>query len=169
MLGLILTGAALQGANAQTSLLLLAYAAGAATSLALALLVGGRAFAAMKRSLGAGEWVRRGLGLAVLAAVAVIGFGLDSGFLTRISLASTASLEQGLLDRFHSEPEMADAQIKPSIVMTGGPAMMSANPAMMMTAKPTALAEDLPVEGALPALVGSGGVAELTAADSGCA
>lgn len=65
VLGLILTGAALQGANAQTSLLLLAYAAGAATSLALALLVGGRAFAAMKRSLGAGEWVRRGLGLAV--------------------------------------------------------------------------------------------------------
>ncbi len=162
VLGLILTGAALQGANVQTSLLLLAYAAGAATSLALALLVGGRAFAAMKRSLGAGEWVRRGLGLAVLAAVAVIGFGLDSGFLTRISLASTASLEQGLLDRFHSEPDSADAQIKPSIVMTGGPAMMSANPAMMMTAKPTALAEDLPVEGSLPAL--SGAVAWLNSA-----
>ena len=34
MLGLILTGAALQGANVKTSLLLLAYAAGAATSLA---------------------------------------------------------------------------------------------------------------------------------------
>lgn len=162
VLGLILTGAALQGANAQTSLLLLAYAAGAATSLALALLVGGRAFAAMKRSLGAGEWVRRGLGLAVLAAVAVIGFGLDSGVLTRISLASTASLEQGLLDRFHSEPDSSDAQIKPSVVMTGGPAMMSANPAMMMTAKPTALAEDLPVEGSLPAL--SGAVAWLNSA-----
>ena len=37
----------------------------------------------------------------------VIGFGLDSGVLTRISLASTASLEQGLLDRFHSEPNSA--------------------------------------------------------------
>ena len=35
VLGLILTGAALQGANVQTSLLLVAYAAGAATSLAL--------------------------------------------------------------------------------------------------------------------------------------
>ncbi len=34
ILGLVLTGAALQGANAQTTLLLLAYAAGAATSLA---------------------------------------------------------------------------------------------------------------------------------------
>ncbi|WGJ15756.1 cytochrome c biogenesis protein CcdA [Methylocapsa sp. D3K7] len=155
VLGLILTGAALQGANAQTSLLLLAYAAGAATSLALALLVGGKAFAAMKQSLGAGEWIRRGLGLAVLAAVTVIGFGLDSGFLTRISLSSTASLEQGLLDRFHSDPAGANAQIKPSVVMTGGPAMMSGNPAMMMTAKPTAPAEDLPVEGALPSLSGA--------------
>jgi cytochrome c biogenesis protein CcdA/thiol-disulfide isomerase/thioredoxin len=155
VLGLILTGAALQGANAQTSLLLLAYAAGAATSLALALLVGGKAFAAMKRSLGAGEWIRRGLGLAVLAAVAVIGLGLDSGFLTRISLASTASLEQGLLDRFHTEPNNAAAQIKSSVVMTGGPAMMSGNPAMMMTAKSEAQAKDLPVEGSLPALSGA--------------
>jgi cytochrome c biogenesis protein CcdA/thiol-disulfide isomerase/thioredoxin len=155
VLGLILTGAALQGANAQTSLLLLAYAAGEATSLALALLVGGKAFAAMKGSLGAGEWIRRGLGLAVLAAVAVIGLGLDSGFLTRISLASTASLEQGLLDRFHSEPNNADAQINSSVVMTDGPAMMSGNPAMMMTAKPAAQAEDLPVEGSLPALSGA--------------
>nr|WP_294501328.1 cytochrome c biogenesis protein DipZ [uncultured Rhodopila sp.] len=101
VLGLILTGAALQGASVGTSLLLLAYAAGAATSLALALLVGGRVFAAMKRSLGVGEWVRRGLGAAVLVAVAVIGLGLDTGFLTRVSAAGTASLEQGLLDRFH--------------------------------------------------------------------
>src|SRR5215510_14272693 len=50
ILGLILTGAALQGANTATTLLLAAYAAGAATSLALALLVGGKVFAAMKRS-----------------------------------------------------------------------------------------------------------------------
>ena len=40
----------------------LAYAAGAATSLGLALLVGGRVFKAMKGALGVGEWVRRGLG-----------------------------------------------------------------------------------------------------------
>jgi cytochrome c biogenesis protein CcdA len=79
ILGLILTGAALNGADAQTSLLLAAYAAGAATSLALALLIGGRVFAAMKRSLGIGGWVRRGLGAAVLAGVAVIASGLDIG------------------------------------------------------------------------------------------
>ena len=45
ILGLLLTGAALKGASLGTSLLLLAYAAGAATSLAVALLVGGRVFA----------------------------------------------------------------------------------------------------------------------------
>src|SRR5215468_6745253 len=62
LLGLILTGAALQGANVHTTLLLLAYAAGAATSLGLALAVGGKVFAAMKRSFGVGEWIRRALG-----------------------------------------------------------------------------------------------------------
>ena len=93
ILGLILTGAALHGASAQTSVLLAAYAAGAATSLALALLIGGRVFAAMKRSLRIGEWVRRGLGAAVLAGVAVIALGFDTSFLTRVSLASTAPLE----------------------------------------------------------------------------
>jgi hypothetical protein len=50
----------------------------------------------MKRSLGAGEWIRRGLGAAVLAAVVVIAQGLDTRFLTQVSLASTAPLEQGL-------------------------------------------------------------------------
>src|SRR6201999_617716 len=75
VLGLILTGAALKGANAGTTALLLAYALGAATSLALALAIGGRVFTAMKRSLGVGEWVRRGLGVAVLIAVVAIFFG----------------------------------------------------------------------------------------------
>ena len=97
ILGLVLTGAAIEGASARTTLLLLAYAAGAATSLALALLVGGRAFAAMKRSLGAGEWIRRVLGVLVLAGVVVIALGLDTGFLTRLSVANTARLEEHLV------------------------------------------------------------------------
>jgi cytochrome c biogenesis protein CcdA/thiol-disulfide isomerase/thioredoxin len=101
ILGLVLTGAALKGASVSTTFLLLAYAAGAATSLALALLIGGRVFAAMKRSLKAGEWIRRALGALVLAGVVAIGLGLDTGFLTKISTASTASLEQSLLNRFH--------------------------------------------------------------------
>jgi cytochrome c biogenesis protein CcdA/thiol-disulfide isomerase/thioredoxin len=144
VLGLILTGAALQGANVGTTFLLLAYAAGAATSLALALLVGGRVFAAMKRSLGAGEWVRRGLGAAVLVAVVAVVFGADTGFLTQISLANTASLEQGLVDRFHPAPVKMSGEPSSSVLMPEGGAMMSANPSIMsgnapsmaMTGKP---------------------------------
>ena len=140
VLGLILTGAALQGANVQTTVLLLAYAAGAATSLALALLVGGKVFAAMKRSLGAGEWIRRGLGAAVLVAVVAIALGLDTGFLTQVSLANTASLEQSLVDRFHPAGGRVDAKPTPSVVMAGGGAMMSANPSMMMSANAPTMA-----------------------------
>jgi cytochrome c biogenesis protein CcdA/thiol-disulfide isomerase/thioredoxin len=159
VLGLILTGAALQGASVQTSLLLLTFAAGAATSLALAVLAGGKVFAAMKRSLGAGEWIRRGLGVAVLAAVVAIALGLDTGFLTRVSTASTAWVEQGLLDRFKPESKTANIETAPSVVMNGpgmmagGPAM-TGGPGMMMQGKPGDRSSDLPVEGALPPLAG---------------
>jgi cytochrome c biogenesis protein CcdA/thiol-disulfide isomerase/thioredoxin len=104
ILGLLLTGAALNGANFQTSLLLLAYAAGAATPLALALLIGGRVFAVMKRSLGAGERVRQGLGVLVLTGVVAIALGLDTGLLTRVSLASTGGIEEKLINAVRSAP-----------------------------------------------------------------
>src|ERR1700733_11502219 len=140
VLGLILTGAALQGANVQTTFLLLAYAAGAATSLALALLIGGRVFTAMKRSLGAGEWVRRGLGAAVLIAVVAIFFGVDTGFLTQVSLANTASLEQSLVDRIHPASARVAAETSSSVVMSEGGGAMSANPSMMMSANAPTMA-----------------------------
>ena len=174
ILGLILTGAALNGANVGTSVLLLAYAAGAATSLAAALLVGGRLFAAMKRSLGAGEWIRRGLGVAVIAAVVAMALGADTGFLTNVSLAGTAALEQRLVDKLdpaaapgHPPAAASDGPAMMSggpatmtgdnpAMMSGGPAMTAAdNPAMMMKAKPPAESEALPVEGALPSLAGA--------------
>ena len=97
ILGLILTGAAIKGASTSTTLLLLAYALGAATSLAAALLIGGRVFTAMKKSLGVGEWVRRALGVLVLAGVVAIALGLDTGLLTKLSLTRTNGLEQSLL------------------------------------------------------------------------
>jgi cytochrome c biogenesis protein CcdA/thiol-disulfide isomerase/thioredoxin len=133
VLGLILTGAALQGASVTTTLLLLTYAAGAATSLALALLIGGRVFAAMKRSIGAGEWIRRGLGAAVLVAITAIALGLDTGVLTNLSAGSTTSLEQGLLDKLRPR----------------------GNAAMMTQAKPAGQSQALPVEGPLPSLSGA--------------
>jgi cytochrome c biogenesis protein CcdA/thiol-disulfide isomerase/thioredoxin len=97
ILGLLLTGAALSGPTPRTTLLLFAYAAGAAASLTVAILAGGRLLAALKRSLGAGEWVRRALGVAVLAAVASIALGWDGTLLTRLSQGSTDRLEQSLL------------------------------------------------------------------------
>jgi cytochrome c biogenesis protein CcdA/thiol-disulfide isomerase/thioredoxin len=143
VLGLILTGAALQGASVQTTLLLLAYAAGAATSLALALVVGGRVFAAMKKSIGAGEWIRRGLGVAVLAAVVAIALGVDTGFLTNLSVGGTTALEQGLLDKLR--PNQKAAMTGPTM---SGPATMKANPSASST-------EDLPVEDIMPSLEGA--------------
>jgi cytochrome c biogenesis protein CcdA/thiol-disulfide isomerase/thioredoxin len=101
ILGLILTGAALEGASKHSAFLLLAYAAGGATSLAVVLLAGGKVFAALKRSLKAEAWIRGVLGVAVLAGVVAIAFGLDRGVLTQLSLASTSGLEQSLIDRFH--------------------------------------------------------------------
>lgn len=96
ILGIILTGAAISGTNSTTTLLLLAYALGAATSLALALLVGGKLFAAMKRSIGAGERIRQALGVLILIAVVAIGFGADTKVLAKLSTTQTFAFENRL-------------------------------------------------------------------------
>ena len=127
ILGLVLTGSALNGASASTTFLLLAYSAGAATSLAAALLIGGRLFAAMKQSLGAGEWIRRVIGVLVLVGVVAIFFRVDTRFLAGASLANTTRLEQALIDR------------------VGGNAA-GAGPAT---------GDSLPVEGMMPSLAGA--------------
>ena len=96
ILGIILSGAALSGASATTLFLLLAYSLGAATSLALALLVGGRVFAVMKRSIGVGERLRQALGVLILVGVGTIALGLDTRVLARLSTAQTFGFELGL-------------------------------------------------------------------------
>ncbi|WP_447944571.1 cytochrome c biogenesis protein DipZ [Stenotrophomonas indicatrix] len=136
ILGLVLTGAALNGASVGTSSLLLAYALGAVTALALAVWVGGRVFRALQARLGLGNVVRRVLGVAALLAVVAIGLGWDTGLLTRLSAVSTARIEQGLLDA------VPDAQ-------------PAAPPMMMMTAGQAGA--PLPVEGTLPTLDGATG------------
>jgi cytochrome c biogenesis protein CcdA len=164
ILGLILTGAAISGPNARTTLLLFAYAAGAATSLAVALLAGGRVFAFLKKSLGTGEWIRRGLGVAVLLAVVAIVFGWDSTVLTRLSLNGTNSLEQSLIDKINPQAPggstsmaMSNATMAMSNSAMSNSTMAMSNAkadghAMMMSAaKPT----DLPVEGEIPSFAGA--------------
>ena len=112
ILGIIFTAAALQGASFNTTLLLLAYALGAATSLALALLVGGKVFARMKKSLGASERIRQVLGVLVLVGVAAIALGLDTKVLSKISSAQTASLESGLARRLGASQSMDESATK---------------------------------------------------------
>jgi cytochrome c biogenesis protein CcdA/thiol-disulfide isomerase/thioredoxin len=163
ILGLILTGAALGGASVHTVVLLLAYAAGAATSLTVALLAGGRVFATMKRSLAAEGWIRRILGVAVLAGVATVAFGLDRGILTQWSLSSTSSFEQRLVDRFHPQPKQP-AAVPNDAMVTGQDQMMAGNDAMMagndqmMAANPRKAPENGSVAGP------SGGIAAHAAA-----
>jgi thiol-disulfide isomerase/thioredoxin len=144
----------LNGASASTTLLLLAYAAGAATSLALALLVGGRVFAALKRSLGAGEWIRRALGAAVLASVVAIAFGLDTGFLSRLSIAGTTGVEQSLLALARA-PDSAKTTDASANAMRAQPGAATdvANGAAMRAGNPSA--ETLPDEGPMPSLDGA--------------
>ncbi|HEY8592013.1 MAG TPA: cytochrome c biogenesis protein DipZ [Sphingomicrobium sp.] len=112
ILGIIFTAAALQGASFNTTLLLLAYALGAATSLALALLVGGKLFARMKKSMGTSERIRQVLGVLVLVGVAAIALGLDTRVLAKLSSAQTASLESGLAKRLGASKEMEEQPVR---------------------------------------------------------
>ena len=112
ILGIIFTAAAINGASFNTTLLLLAYALGAATSLALALLIGGRVFARMKQSLGASERIRQALGALVLIGVAAIALGLDTRVLSRLSSAQTASLESGLARKLGASQQMGESRAR---------------------------------------------------------
>jgi cytochrome c biogenesis protein CcdA/thiol-disulfide isomerase/thioredoxin len=144
ILGLVLTGAALQGANLGTTFLLLAYAAGAATSLAIALFAGGKVFARMKQSLGLSERLRQGLGVPVIAGVAVIAFGADTGLLARLSYTSTSAFEQAVLERLHTNSA------------TEAVAEVANNGSMTIATNSKAhFISDLPVEGIAPALDGA--------------
>ncbi|MEN2475278.1 cytochrome c biogenesis protein DipZ [Burkholderia sp. GS2Y] len=163
ILGLVLTGAALRGASVGTTLLLVAYAAGAATSLGVALVIGGKVFAAMKRSLGAGEWIRRGIGAALLAGTGAIALGLDTGALAQLSTVTTGGLETKLVDRLGGRSNgapAAPAATGNATANASGGAMMAATAdgaqaggAMMRVADATP--STLPVEGTLPSLDGA--------------
>jgi cytochrome c biogenesis protein CcdA/thiol-disulfide isomerase/thioredoxin len=132
ILGLILAAAAVEGGTRSVGLLL-AFAAGSVSALALVLLAGQRVFQMLKKSLGAEVWIRRMLGVAVLVGVVGIALGWDTGVLARISLtsgASATSLEQRLVDRIRP-PETAPRVEAPiSMQAAVPPAMMQAAPRM---------------------------------------
>lgn len=146
ILGLVLTGAALQGGGMSAALLLAAYAAGAATSLAAALGIGGRLLALMKRAMGTGAWLRRGLGAGVLGAVTAIGIGADTGLLAGLSSSGTTRIEQALIDALHKQPPAPQA----TTVARGDSGML-----MAANDLPAGFPLQLPVEGRLPSLDGA--------------
>jgi thiol-disulfide isomerase/thioredoxin len=97
------------------------------------------------------------LGLAVIAGVVAIAFGLDTGLLARISYASTASLEQTLVDVLPQPASHAGSmmmQAKPPA--KPGSMMMMSDPAHAPTVESAAVeVAALPVEGQLPPLSGA--------------
>jgi cytochrome c biogenesis protein CcdA/thiol-disulfide isomerase/thioredoxin len=98
ILGVILTGAMLQGANAGTSLLLVAYGLGSALSLGTLIFAGRGLVNRLKASIPVTGWLRRGAGVAVLAAAAVISTGADKTLLGGTSSEGISSVEKGVLE-----------------------------------------------------------------------
>ncbi|MBV4551850.1 cytochrome c biogenesis protein DipZ [Pseudomonas sp. SWRI102] len=98
ILGVILTGAMLQGASAETSLLLLAYGLGSALSLGTLILAGRGLIGRLKPSLPITAWLRRATGTLVLLAAVAIGTGVDDRLLANTSSQQSTSLEKSLLE-----------------------------------------------------------------------
>jgi thiol-disulfide isomerase/thioredoxin len=106
-------------------------------------------FEAMKRGLGAGEWLRRVLGAGALASVAFITLGLDTRVLGTISSIRTDVLEQHLLQRWYR---------KSDAVTQGRDSFLSdqSRPAGAGFMRPVGGTQlDLPVEGSLPEFKGA--------------
>lgn len=121
ILGVILTGAMLQGANAHTSLLLVAYGLGSALSLGTLMFAGRGLVNRLKASIPVTGWLRRGAGVAVLAAAVVISSGADKTLLAGTSSEGLSRLEKGVLEtvpkvvdyvvsKVKADPERANTQ-----------------------------------------------------------
>lgn len=97
ILGVILSGAMLEGANAKTSVLLLAYGLGSAVSLGLVILAGKRLVSRLRVSLPVLGWLRRAVGGGVLLTALVIASGNGQVLSAGASSQVANSLEQRVL------------------------------------------------------------------------
>ncbi|KPA89096.1 MULTISPECIES: cytochrome c biogenesis protein DipZ [Pseudomonas] len=131
ILGVILTSAMLQGANAQTSLLLLAYGLGSALSLGTLIFAGRGLVNRLKPSIPVTGWLRRGAGVLVLLSAVLISTGANNTLLAGTSSQGSASVEQSLLKQI---PRAIDYVISKANAAT---------------------AVDLEAKGAMPALDGA--------------
>jgi cytochrome c biogenesis protein CcdA/thiol-disulfide isomerase/thioredoxin len=144
ILGAILTGAAIRGANLGSSLLLLAYAAGASSALALALLGGQRLLARMRAGLRAAAALRRAAGGAIVLGAGFFALGLDARLPGRAAPACAWSFEAALARRLQPR--------RPEAAQDEPPAAAAVPAALREPAEPP-----LPDEGALPPLSGATG------------
>jgi cytochrome c biogenesis protein CcdA/thiol-disulfide isomerase/thioredoxin len=123
ILGVILTGAMLQGANAQTSLLLVAYGLGSALSLGTLIFAGRGLFNRLEASIPVTGWLRRATGFAVLAAALMISTGADKTLLTGASSEGVSVLENGVLQSVPKVVEylVSKAKAEPTLDNARGP------------------------------------------------
>lgn len=105
ILGVILSSAMLQGANAGTSLLLLAYGLGSALSLGTLIFAGRGLVSRLKPSIPVTGWLRRGAGFAVLLAAVVISTGADNKLLAGTSSQGSTAVEKSVLEKI---PKVVD-------------------------------------------------------------
>lgn len=123
ILGVILTGAMLQGANAQTSLLLVAYGLGSALSLGTLIFAGRGLVNRLKASIPVTGWLRRATGFAVLAAALTISTGADKTLLAGASSEGVRVLEKGVLQSVPKVVEylVSKAKAEPTLDNAQGP------------------------------------------------
>lgn len=123
ILGVILTGAMLQGANAQTSLLLVVYGLGSALSLGMLIFAGRGLVNRLKASIPVTGWLRRATGFAVLAAALMISTGADKTLLAGASSESVSVLEKGVLQSVPKVVEylVSKAKAEPTLDNAQGP------------------------------------------------
>ena len=123
ILGVILPRALLQGANAQTSLLLVAYGLGSALSLGTLIFAGRGLVNRLKASIPVTGWLRRATGFAVLAAALMISTGADKTLLTGASSEGVSVLENGVLQSVPKVVEylVSKAKAEPTLDNARGP------------------------------------------------
>ena len=144
ILGVILTGAMLQGANAQTSLLLLAYGAGSALSLGTLIFAGRGLVNCLKPSIPFTGWFRRGAGVAVLAGVAVISTGADKTLLAGTSSEGVTSVERNVLENVPKVVDFLVSKVRADSMMDESKgAMPSLSGAVQWLNSPQLSAESL--------------------------
>ncbi|MDH1728445.1 cytochrome c biogenesis protein DipZ [Pseudomonas chengduensis] len=98
ILGLILSGAMLEGPSANTTLLLFSFGLGSAVALAILILLGRVALRRLRPSLRLIEWLRRGAGALALLAIIGIASGLNAQLANPAMSGLLSTLERRVLE-----------------------------------------------------------------------